>query len=754
MILLSSCNSTKFVPKGDALYTGATVKIQDSILSKKEKKKILELTEDLPRPLPNNKFLGIPMKLYFNNMGGDPTKTNFIRKFFRKIGQVPVLQSSVNVGFNEKVLQNWLENTGYFKAETSGEAIVKKGKGHVTYTLMPGRIYTINEVNFKTDSSSLGKAIKLTKQNTFLRPGDPFNLEVIKGERLRIDAVLKEEGYYYFNPDLLLFDVDSTIGNHKVNLYLTVKDNIPQESKKPYIIDNVTIYTNFRASTKMVDIRNQEKYLYDGFYIIDSLHKFKPRMFPQIMRFDSGDVYTRTDHNLTLSRLINLDVFKFVKNKFEVSTNSEGDTGRLNTFYYLSPLPKKSLRGEITANTKSNNYIGSLFTLTYRNRNTFRGAEHLDLYGNIGSEMQYSGTGGGYNTYKVGGGAMLTFPKFIVPFFNFNTTNAFVPKTKINLSYDLLNRIKLYTLNSFKAEWGYVWKPGIKVQQEFNPFSINYIRAINITQKYLDSLSHNPILKHAIDNQFVIGSNYSYTIDPFVNNPTGTGLYFNGIADVSGNLAGVLIKANPITHLKTILGASFSQYIKTQADLRYYYTLNAKTRLANRIIVGIGLPYGNSNQLPYIKQFFIGGNNSLRAFRSRSVGPGTYRDPRVDSTSFFPDQSGDIKLEMNTELRYKLTNMLEAAFFIDMGNIWLTHKDTLRAGAQFSKDFMNELAVGTGVGLRINLTILLLRFDMGVPLREPWLPNGQRWVINQIDFGNKSWRRNNLILNLGIGYPF
>lgn len=754
IVILVSCNSTKFVPKGDALYTGASIKMNDSTLSRKEKKSLITQTSSLIRPLPNNKFLGIPFKLFFYNLAGDPIKKNFIRKFFRKIGQPPVLLSSVDVEYNSKLLQAYLENIGYFQAVSNGNVIVKGRKAHAIYILMPGRVYTIKEVDFKTDTTALGRAIKNAKSKSFLHPKDPFNLEVVKVERLRIDAVLKEEGYYYFSPDLLILDADSTIGNHKVNLLLRVKENTPVVAKKPYIIDNVFIYPNYRINSKQPDTINVQKNLYGGYYIIDPRKKFKPKLFLHIMRFDSADVYNRTDHNLTLSRLISLDVFKFVKNRFELSPNNESDTGRLNTYYYLTPLPIKSLRSEISANTKSNNYIGSLFTLTFRNRNTFSAAEHLDVYGNVGSEMQYSGYQSGYNTYKFGGGITFTIPKFVVPFFDLNTTNAFVPKTKINISYDLLNRLKLYTLNSMKAELGYVWKPSISVQHEFNPFSINYVRAINITQKYLDSLSHNPILKHAIDNQFIIGSNYSYTIDPFVNNQKGTGFYFNGIIDLSGNIAGLVVNKDPITQQRNILSAPFSQYIKTQSDLRYYYSIDSKTRLANRIIFGFGIPYGNSNQLPYIKQFFIGGNNSLRAFRSRSVGPGTYRDPNASNLSFFLDQSGDIKLEVNTELRYSINNILEGAFFIDMGNIWLYSKDTLRPGAQFSKTFLNELAVGTGVGLRINLTILLLRIDLGMPLREPSLPSGQRWVLNQINFGDKQWRRNNLVLNLGIGYPF
>jgi outer membrane protein insertion porin family len=755
LVLIASCNTTKLVPKGDALYTGATIKVKDSTLSKKEKKKVIDQTKGLPRPLPNSKFLGIPFKLILYNMAGDTSKHGFIRKFLRKIGQPPVLLSSVNLDYNIKILQNFLQNIGYFQAEASGDTIVKKRKGHAYYTLTPGPQYTIKGVIFDTDSTAIGQAIQDTKAKSFLHPGDAFNLEIIKGERERIDGLLKEEGYYYFSPELLIVDADSTIGNHQVNMYLKVKNTTPQQAKKPYVIDNVYIYPNYHLNGNRIDTAHENQYLYDGYYIVDPRKKFKPKLFPEIMRFDSGDVYNRADHNLTLSRLINLGVFKFVKNRFELEPNeSKGDTGRLNTYYYLTPLPKKRIQGEVSGSTKSNNYVGSSVTFTFGNRNTFKGAEQLSVHANVGSEVQYSGYQGGFNTYRLGGGITFTIPKFVVPFFHFNTSNAYVPKTKIDLGYDVLNRRKLYTLNSFNAQLGYEWKPSIYVTQDLNPIAINYVKALNVTQLYKDSLGSNPILKHAIDTQFVVGSNYSYTRDPFVNNPYGTGLYFSGLADLSGNVAGLFVPEDPVTKKKRFFHAPISQYIKAQSDVRYYWEIDPKMRLANRLLMGFGYPYGNSQQLPYIKQFFMGGNNSIRAFRSRSVGPGTYRPPRADSINFFPDESGDISLEMNTELRYKFNKIIEGAVFFDAGNIWLYRKDTLQPGGEFNKNFMSQLAVGTGIGLRLNLTILLLRIDLGMPLREPWLPAGQRWVINQIDFGSRDWRRKNLVLNLAIGYPF
>lgn len=755
LLFLGSCNVTKLVPKDDALYTGATIKVKDSTLSSKEKKRVKEKTEGLPRPKPNSKILGIPFKLILYNMGGDPEKKGFIRKFFHKIGEPPVLLSRVNIDYNVSLLKNYLENIGYFHARTEGDTVVKKQKGHAYYTLTPGAVYTINDVQFLTDSNySVSSALLKTRKESLLKEGDHFNLEVIKAERSRIDARLKEEGYYFFSPDLLIVDADSTIGNDKVDMYLHVKEDVAAQAKKPYIVDEVYIYPDYRinAPTRL-DTSHSHSKNFKGYEIVDRRNKFKPALFPRIMLFDSGSVYNRTDHNLTLSRLINLDVFKFVKNRFELSEDQPADTGRLHAYYYLTPQKKKSLRADIVGNTKSNNYVGSQVTLTFRNRNTFRGAEHLDIYANAGTEVQYSGRQSGYNTYRLGGGVKFTIPRFVVPFFEFNTTNAFVPRTVINLSYDLLNRRKLYTLNSLKGELGYNWKPSLGIEQELNPISINYVKAINVTQEYKDSVARNPILRHAIDTQFILGSNYNFTVNTLANNPLGSGFYFNGLADLSGNIAGLFVPENSDGR-KILFNSPFAQYLKMQLDGRYYWAISKHLRLANRLIGGLGYPYGNSQQLPFIKQFFIGGNNSIRAFRSRSLGPGSYISPNADKASFWPDQSGDIKIEANTELRYKINKIFELAAFVDAGNIWLYNKDPERPGAQFSKDFLKEMAVGTGVGLRLDLTILLLRLDLAMPLRKPWYPEGERWVIDKIDFSSKEWRRDNLIFNLAIGYPF
>jgi outer membrane protein assembly factor BamA len=333
-----------------------------------------------------------------------------------------------------------------------------------------------------------------------------------------------------------------------------------------------------------------------------------------------------------------------------------------------------------------------------------------------------------------------------------------VPRSNIEFGYDILQRQKLYTLNSFRGQFGYIWKESVQKEHTFNPIAVNYVQSLNITDSFSKYIQDYPILQRTIEPQFILGSNYNYNYNQLANAPKNAGgLYFNGLLDLSGNIAG-LISGADAKNGKTVelFGTAFSQYFKTELDTRYYLPVGIKHQWASRLIIGAGVPYGNSTILPFVKQFFVGGSNSLRGFRSRSVGPGTYAGGQVaNRKGFLPDITGDIKLEFNTEFRANLGSILQLATFIDIGNVWLFNENlAYTSGAKFSKDFLKQLAADVGVGLRLNLTILLLRLDLGIPVRKPYLPEGQRNVINQIDFGSKDWRRQNLIFNLAIGLPF
>ena len=415
---------------------------------------------------------------------------------------------------------------------------------------------------------------------------------------------------------------------------------------------------------------------------------------------------------------------------------------KLNTYYYLTPLPKKSLRAELTGTSKTNNLIGSQLTISWKNRNTFRGAEQLNVNLFAGAELQINGNFAKTTTYRIGGDVTLSVPRFVVPFISIRSQGEFVPRTNFLIGYEQLNRSTLYTINSIRANYGYIWKEYLTKEHQLNPIALNYVKPLNVSQLYQDSIVRNPALARITQQQFIIGSTYNFNFNQLAEGGRQTGFYFNGHLDIAGNIYGLVSGADWRTNdTINLFGARFAQYLKSEFDIRYYNQLSRAGNLAVRLIIGLGYPYGNNREMPFVKQFFAGGNNSLRGFRSRTVGPGRYISPNSlnKESLFLPDQSGDIKLEFNLEFRRKLFSIFEGALFADAGNVWLLNNDPLRPGAAISSNLLNELAVDAGFGIRLDFTILLLRFDFAWPLKVPYTSSPP----------DKS-----MVINLAIGYPF
>lgn len=736
-ILISSCSTTKNIPLNDSLFTGSKIKILDNHILSKENNNILSELKSLSVPKPNHKFLGMPFKLWMYNLGGEGGLGKWIRN---KFGEPPVLLSQVNENLNSKIMDNYLENRGFFQAEVEKEVIKKGNKASIKYDIYTGTEYHIASIAFPSDTGKLAEAIRSVESQTLIKTGKPFNLGTIITERVRINSALKDRGYYYFNDDYLLMESDTTVGNNEVAMYLKIKNITPNEAKLPYRIKSVVIYPNYELSNNNQEVDSTNAIPGDDFLIIDTTQAFKPKVFETAMEFRSGDLYSLKNHNATLSRLISLGTFKFVKNRFE--TVADSNSMKLNAYYYLTPMPKKSLRFELLGTSKTNNLIGSQVNIAWRHRNAFKGAEQFKINLFAGVELQINGNFAKTNTYRIGGETSLSVPRFVVPFLKVRGPRESVPRTNMLVGYEQLNRSTLYTLNSFKAQFGYSWKENKRKEHLWNPISISYVNPIKITPLYRDSALQNPSLARITDRQFIIGSTYNFNYNQLQGSNSRTGLYFNGLVDIAGNILGLATGANWKTNdTVSFLGSPFSQYVKTEADLRYYKQLTEKTNWASRMIVGFGLPYGNSKQIPFVKQFFAGGNNSLRGFRSRTVGPGSYRSSNAGNKQalFLPDQSGDIKFEVNTEFRMKLFSILEGALFADAGNIWLLNEDPQKPGAKISSRFLKELGMDAGFGLRFDFTILLLRFDFAFPLKVPYAesPPDSRTVIN-----------------LAIGYPF
>lgn len=747
LLLLSACNSTKYVPEGDLLYTGGSVKVEDSLISKKQRKELKSIMEDMLRPKPNKSFLGLKPKLFFYNLVSEPKKPKGFKYWIKhKLGEAPVLFSAVDLDYNSDVLRNYSENNGHFKTRVEADSTRHKDKATAEYIVRPGQQYKIKSVTFPTDSTKLSSSINRLKRRSLLKVGESYNLENIKLERKRIDTRLKEKGFYYFSEDDILVQVDSTVGKFEADLILKIKDETTANSKEQFRINDIFVYPNFSINDTIKGEGGKIK-SYRDFTIIDKNNTFDPRVFDRTLYFDKDDLYNRTNHNLSLNRLVNLGTFKFVKNEFKVADT----TGNyLNAYYYLTPLPKKSFRIEVLGKTNSANYTGTELNVNWSNRNTFKGAELLSISTFAGLEVQTAGQNNGFNVYRVGGEVSLVWPRFIAPI-KLKSGSGFVPKTKALLGYEFQERSKLYSLNTFKGSFGYIWKENVRKEHELKITEITYASPMHVTALYDSQINDNAALGKVIEKQLIFGPTYSYTYTNTMQKRKKNTMYFRGDMDLAGTLAGLVTGADAkVKDPKEILGVPFSQFVKLQADFRFYHKLSQNSEIASRVVAGGAFAYGNSTTIPFIKQFFIGGTNSIRAFRARSIGPGSFV-PEKNAGGFLPDQSGDVKLEFSTEYRAKIYSVVNGAVFFDAGNIWsINAKDefgVVQKEKNFSKKFYEDIAVGAGIGLRFDFSFLILRTDFAVPLRLPYGPTSERWILDKVNLKSG-------VFNLAIGYPF
>ncbi len=741
-LLLSACSNSKHLAEGESLFIGNRIKIRNFEGTKQERKILMQDLTGLVRPHPNRKAMGIRFKLSFYNLAGKPKKSKGLRKILReKAGEPPVTGSMVRTATNVALAENYLQNRGYFNATAEAIlAVSKKKRSTLTMTVNTGQQYTIRDVSFKYDSSVIAKDIDSGFSETLLKKGSPYNLSVAKAERTRIDIALKEKGYFYFKPDYILIVADTGVGDNKIDIKVQLKHKeIPPEAYTRYKINDIFIYADYRLQGTANDTDNSEKVKQDNYYIIDPHKKFNPELFAQSMVFEPHDLYSLGDQNASLSRLVNMGTFKFVKNRFAAINDS-----LLDVYYYLTPYPKKSFRFELGALTQNDNRAGTRGSISWKNRNTFKGAEELQFKINGGFEAQYTGEQKKPNIYNLGTEMNLSFPRFVVPFINIQTQSRYLPRTLVKLKYRYEYESGLLRINSYTGSYGYDWKQGGHKEHQLFPFNLTYVNTDTLGK--ISNIRYGNLIFDGI----IVGPTYEFTYSSQSANARKHAFYFDGLIDLSGNLLGLSQKADYKTNQRILFGSVYAQYLKLQPDFRYYLRLTDRTNIATRIMAGIGIPYGNSAQLPNIKQFWAGGNSDLRGFQSRLAGPGSFN---TDTTKFI-ETLGDIKLEGNIELRRNIYKFLNAAVFADAGNIWLYRENKNFPGGKFSTSFLKELAVDMGIGLRFDFSILVLRLDLGMPVRKPWLAEEDRWVFNKIAFNDKEWRRQNLILNIAIGYPF
>ena len=433
ILTTASCTGLKALKEGQVLYTGATVKINPDSAKKVPGEKALKSTlEEMTRPQPNKKVLGMRYKLSFYALAGEPKKPKGLRNWIRtKLGEPPVLMSDLRLQNNINILQSHLISKGYLQAAVTGEAIVKGRTGRAEYKAVTHERYTLNEIKFPAEPTALDNIIRRGADKSLLKPGIFYDIDVFTAERERIDNDLKEKGYFFFNPDFLLLQVDSTIGNSKANVYVKIKDLTPIEGLKPYRINDINIYPNYNIRRDSA-LRLSKPVLHNDFKIYDPQNTYKPRIFDRLVFFQKDELYNRADHSLSLNRLVNLGTFRFVKAEFRPIDTLESDL--LDANFYLTPQKKRSMSLQVTGTSKSNNFVGSEIKVSNTNRNLFRGAEQLVTSVAGGFETQVSGAR--TNSYSLSASARLVFPRIIAPI-NFKSASNFVPKTHITLGGQL-----------------------------------------------------------------------------------------------------------------------------------------------------------------------------------------------------------------------------------------------------------------------------------------------------------------------------
>jgi outer membrane protein assembly factor BamA len=754
-LLMTACSGTKLLPKGEKLYTGAEIKLvqTDKSANHNNKGLIESIAKESVRPLPNTSYFGMRPQVWMYESAGENPKSKF-KKWLKKTGQAPVLLSQVIPQVTAAVIDAKLFNIGIFNSMTEFKIVEKEHTATIVYTSYIHTRFKVKEMTYSISDDSLSRIILSADDMSIIKAGDDYNLSLLTLERIRIDALLKNKGYFYFNPDYLLFKADTSDVNRTVSLKLTLKDSIPDDALNVYRINHVFINQNFSLSEEPKDSTIDTLMFHNTIFIGKAEEQsILPRVILRSVYLKRHEIYSRENHTITLNRLMSMGNFKFVQVKFSKSDTTA--TGYLDATILMTPMPKHTFRAEMDIVSKSNNYTGPELNLSVLNRNTFKGAELLNLTMGGSFEAQI-GQNNNLFSYSLNPQLELTFPRFLVPF-SISSFSRYIPKTRFLLSYNYLKRVGYFDQNTFQFIYGFKWKRDIRVEQEFNPVNISYTTIGNQSPVFIALLNANPFLKKSYEEQFIAGGNYSFTYNEQMLSEKRIQYYFHFTAETAGNifsLANLIGGANisPENPSK-VVGTIYSQYAKVSIDGRAYYNFEDKNKIALRFFAGVADPYGNSSTLPYSVQFFSGGPNSIRAFQINSVGPGTYL--QNTTTNEFLQLGGDIKLEMNAEYRFGIYKFLKGALFADAGNVWLQKSNPENIGTPFGlSTFMNEIAVGAGVGLRLDVSFFILRFDLAMPLREPWLPNNQRWVINQINFGNPTWRSENLLLNIAIGYPF
>lgn len=749
VLLITACTGTRhlsdeeFLVRDGKLVVDSDAKKRDLTNVKIELNKHTNIKE-------NNKLFWMRPRLSLYNMVKVQEKEEGFKHWLKnKAGRAPQLYSHSTIERIRRSMEAELFNYGFFNAKVSVELKQRKNEVTPTFLATTGMPHPVGKVVFSGTGTSIDTIIDKELLTEEIVSGKPYQLKDLIETRRYIANHLMNMGYFYFKPDHLEFIADTNTTPGVIDLELRLKPDNPVEVYKPYTLNNIYIEDNFRLNETL----KTDTLVINNLHYISPIDYINPKVVVNTVHLQKNGLYTRDGHIRTLNHIRSLNVYQFVNVQYNKTDSIQG---KLNSTLHLVPMRKMSVSGELNANFKSNNYAGPGLQLSFLNRNTFRNAELLNLSFGGRFEAQIGQPTKTNFAYEFRFDGSLKLPR-LYPFKSRVVKRSYLPTTTLNLGLGLQERVEYFQMITGNVGIGYNWRTSERLQHRLSPYEITLSSLLRRTSAFEEYLEANPTVRRSFEEQFILGPSYEIFIKSDIEkrSPMFIGLSI----DFSGNIISALNlaagKPRPTPEAQyTIFGLPYSQFIRSRVDFRYNIKVSKQHNIASRIIVGAGIPYGNSQIIPYIKQYFVGGPNSLRGFAARTIGPGRFSPVRSENQEYLVDQAGDIKVEANLEYRFPVYGSLKGAVFADAGNIWLVNTDSTRPGGKFVLNRMlDEMAISTGVGLRIDISPILFRFDFGWPIRYPYYVNGSKWVIRDIDF-SKEWRKENIILNISLGYPF
>lgn len=803
-VILSACNPAKKLQKEELLLSKNIVSIKGAKLEKTDIDTYIKLK-------PNRKILGfVRFHLWLYNLANEnriakkrkayneklrlknerriakgKAKTNGREQLFGEwllsVGEPPVVYDSFAVQKSAKQIKMLLANKGYFINTVTDSLTIKRGKkANVFYEINASKPYTINAVTYNIADAQLKQFVFSDTAGSLLQKGNNYDVDEIQKERERITNTLNNNGFYLFTQDYIYFEIDTNLNNRKANISIGIKnfaqkipgnaDSIAETTHQRFTIGNVYIQPDFVSAEQ--NMRHTDTLQIDNYVVLQNNKlNYKIKVLLEAIFIHKGDTYKLKNSEDTYKRLSELKSFKSIRIYY-----IQSDSGQLDCHIQLSPIFKQSFTIE-TEGTNTSGNLGVSGSFIFQNRNLFKGAELLELRlkGGIAAQRLANTTSKNltsnareFNTIEFGPELNLYVPRFLLPFKVYASKRA-NPKTVFTSALNYQKRPDYErTITNFSL--GYTWKETAQKTHVINPLVINFVK-VDLSNQFSSDLQNNirnQFILYSFSNHLSTSSRYTFTFNQQDLKKQKNFAFFRLNAESSGSILRGLYnltnRINENTFVKdnqgrfTFLDIAYSQYLRMDADYRYYFNPNPWNKIVFRIAGGIGKPLSNFRVLPFERSFFSGGANSLRAWQTRSLGPGSYYNK-----NFSFDQFGDGQLEGNIEYRFKMFKMLNGAFFIDAGNTWLRQPETNRPGGDFQFNrFYKEIAIGTGFGVRADFDFFIIRFDWGLKARDPQFAEKERWVIEH--WVDPQWKKNYYLLNnreysflafnIGIGYPF